>query len=178
MRPGGSLPTSEAFYCQVRPGRVSSVDKTAHTAQVQFTEGDGFVSFDLQVLVTRPGDYSLPAKDTPVLCLLPEGRLGVGYVLGAIYTENDKPPLDNADKRSIVSDDLRLGAADASVKAAMADLVNDRLKKIQQKFDAHTHVVAGTCPALGGPLSAGIANAPASPIGALADVDAQKVSIK
>lgn len=111
-------------------GRVSSVDTKSHTAQVQFFEIDGFVSWDLQVLVTRPGDYSLPAKDTPVLCALIDGRLGVGFVLGAIYTESDAAPLDDAGKRSIASDDLRLGTPDASDKVALASKCKDNFDKI------------------------------------------------
>jgi phage protein U len=84
------LPKSQ-FGGQFRVGRVSSVDASRHSAQVQFFEGDGFVSWDMAVVVNRGGDYWLPTKDTPVLCLLVEGRLGVGFVLGAIYTDSDAP---------------------------------------------------------------------------------------
>lgn len=133
------------LYGQIRVGRVSSVDTKRHTAQVQFHEIDGFVSWDLQVLVTKPGDYSLPAKDAPVLCLLLDGRLGVGFVLGAIYTEDDPAPLDDAGKRSIASDDLRLGTSDASDKVALApkckdnfDKINGELTKISTTLDSLT----------------------------------------
>jgi hypothetical protein len=79
-------PVRRAF----RVGRVSSVDASkAALGAGQFFEGDGFVSWDMQVLVNRGGDYRLPTKDTPVLCVLVDGRLGVGFVLGAIYTESD-----------------------------------------------------------------------------------------
>ena len=98
MRDGSQL------YGQIRIGRVLSVDANRHTAQVQFFELDGFVSWDFPVLVTRPGDYSLPAQNTPVLCLIVDGRLGVGYVLGAIYTDSDSPPLNDDGQRSIVGD--------------------------------------------------------------------------
>lgn len=120
----GENPSSQ-LYGQIRVGRVSSVDTKRHTAQVEFTEQDGFVSWDLQVLVTRPGDYSLPAKDAPVLCLLIDGRLGAGFVLGAIYTESDAAPLNDAGQRAVVCDDLRLGASDASDKVALAPKCND-----------------------------------------------------
>jgi phage baseplate assembly protein gpV len=163
------------LYGQIRIGRVSSVDPKRHTAQVQFSEQDGFVSPDLPVLVTRPGDYSLPAENTPVLCLIVDGRLGVGYVLGAIYTESDAAPLDDASKRSVAGDDLRLGAPDASDKVALASLVKDRLDKLQQKFDAHTHDVPYTSPA--GPATATAAPT-ASSVGELDDVAAEKVSAK
>lgn len=126
-------PTSQ-LYGQVRFGRVSSVDKKAHTVQVQFEEGDGFVSWDLHVLVTRPGDYSLPKKDTPVLCLLIESRLSHGYVLGAVYTEADAPPLDDDGKRSIAGDDIRLGDPSADKKVALAPKVKDELDKIKDEI--------------------------------------------
>lgn len=121
-------PRSE-LYGQVRLGRVSAVGKKRHTVEVQFEEGDGFVSWDLPVLVTRPGDYSVPKKDTPVLCLIIESRLGHGYVLGAIYTDADAPPLDDDAKRSIAGDDIRLGAPDADKKVALAPATKDEIQK-------------------------------------------------
>lgn len=129
-----SHPPKSQLYGQIRIGRVSSVDKKRHTAQVQFEEIDGFVSYDLQVLVTRPGDYSLPVENTPVLCLLLDGRLGVGFVLGAIYTESDEAPLDDAALRSIAGDDIRLGAPDASDKVALAPKVKSELDKIKSEL--------------------------------------------
>lgn len=130
-------------------GRVSSVDTKRHTAQVQFFEIDGFVSFDLNVLVTRPGDYALPAENTPVLCLLVEGRLGVGYVLGAIYTESDAAPLSDAGQRSVVGNDLRLGASDASDKVALAPKVKNELDAIKGELDK----IAATLASLTGQAS-------------------------
>lgn len=106
------LPKSQ-FSGQFRWGRVSSVDAENHRVQVQFFEIDGFVSWDMQMLTTRPGDYSLPPRDTPVLCLLVDGRLGVGYVIGCFYTDDDSAPLSDDGQRSVASDDLRLGDPDA-----------------------------------------------------------------
>jgi hypothetical protein len=114
-----------ALYGQVRIGRVSAVGKSRHTVEVKFEELDGFVSWDLPVLVTRPGDYSLPAADTPVLCLIVDGRLGVGYVLGALYTESDEPPLDDDGKRSIAGDDIRLGDPEAEKAVALDEDESD-----------------------------------------------------
>jgi hypothetical protein len=152
------------LYGQVRTGRVSAVGKTRHTVEVEFFEGDGFVSWDLHVLVTRPGDYSLPAKDTPVLCLLIEGRLGVGYVLGAIYTDADEAPLDDDGKRSIAGDDIRLGDPDADDKVALAPLVKDELDKIKTELDniktglsTHTHPYTDT------PVGPATTDPPAAP---------------
>lgn len=126
---------STHFTGSVRVGRVSSVDAKAHTAQVQFFEIDGFVSYDLSVLVQRPGDYCLLAKDALVLCILLDGRLGLGFVLGAMYSESDAAPLDDAGKRSIAGDDLRLGDPEASDKVSLAPKCKDNFDKIKDEFD-------------------------------------------
>lgn len=163
------------LYGQIRVGRVSSVDAKRHSAQVQFEEMDGFVSWDLQVLRGFAADYCLPAQNTPVLCLLLEGRLGVGYVLGAIYTENDAAPLDDAGKRSVAGDDLRLGDPAATDKVALSPKVKSELDKIKAELDK----IATTLASLGGGVTTNAAFAtpysqgyePTAP-------DAEKVSAK
>ena len=121
---------SRALAGLVRTGRVSSIDAAAHTVQVKFEELDGFVSYDLPVLVTRPGDYALPAGKPMALCLMIPGASGIGYVLGFIYRDSDAPPLDDAGKRSIASDDLRLGAPDASDKVALAPATKTQINRV------------------------------------------------
>jgi len=174
------------LYGQIRTGRVSSVDKKRHTAQVKFDEIDGFVSWDLQVLVTRPGDYSLPVENTPVLCLLVDGRLGVGYVLGAIYTESDAAPLDDDGKRSIAGNDIRLGDPDASDKVALAPKVNDNFSAfwdvIDSVFGAESLPIVTTAPsapdAVYVAMKAAIAAKQLTNALPPADVAAEKVSAK
>jgi phage baseplate assembly protein V len=116
-------PPKSQLYGQVRVGRVVSVDAARHTAQVKFEEIDGFTSQDLQVLVTRPGDYSLPEANTPVVCLILDGDLGVGFVLGAIYTESDEAPIDDDGAREIAGADVRIADDGATVKVR-GDAVN------------------------------------------------------
>ncbi|HEX4461538.1 MAG TPA: hypothetical protein VIA18_26340 [Polyangia bacterium] len=123
------------LYGQIRVGRVSSVDADRHSAQVQFAEIDGFVSWDLQVLHGFVGDYCLPAQNTPVLCLLIDGRLGVGYVLGAVYTDADAAPLNDASQRAIVGDDIRLGDASASDKVGVAPKTDDAISAFFSLLD-------------------------------------------
>lgn len=145
-------PTSQ-LRGQIRVGRVSSVDKNRHTAQVEFTEIDGFISYDLQVLRGFAADYCLPAQGLPVLCLLIDGRLGAGFVLGAIYTESDAAPLADDSKRSIAGDDIRLGTPDASDKVALSSKVKDELDKIKNELTSiATTLGTGTAPPLGGPV--------------------------
>jgi hypothetical protein len=106
------LPKSE-FYGQFRVGRVQSVDKSAHRATVEFDEIDGMQLADMIVLATRQNDYSLMAQNTPVLCVIIDGRAGYGFVLGTFYTDDDAAPLSDDSQRAIASDDLRLGDPNA-----------------------------------------------------------------
>jgi hypothetical protein len=171
MRP--ALPTSE-FRGQFRWGRVSAVKAAEHRVEVKFEEGEGFTSWDMPYLVQHPGDYAMPPADTPVLCLIQDGALGAGFVLGCYYTENDAAPLDDKGKRSIVGDDLRLGAADADEKVALAPLVKDRLDALQDAFDNHTHIITVT--SVDGDTAT--AATPANAVGPLQDVAAENVSAK
>lgn len=167
--------SASQLYGQVRVGRVSSVDAVRHSAQVQFEEQTGFVTWDLQVLRGFAADYSLPAKDTPVLCLIIDGRLGVGYVLGAIYTDADAAPLNDAGKRAVVGDDLRLGAADASDKVALASKCNDEHSAIKDELDK----IATTLGSLtGGITTIATFSTPYTQGYSPSDVDAENVSAK
>lgn len=177
-------PPVAELRAQVRPGRVDSVDEKNSRVKVKFEEQDGFTSWDLQVLVPIGGDYALPAADTPVLCLLLDGRLGVGFVLGSFYTDNDSPPLSDAGKRSIVSDDLRLGTSDASDKVALAPKCKGNFDDQKQHFDAVWNVITGSVinePGNGGPsaLQAALKIAiQASPYPTPDDPAAENVSAK
>lgn len=181
MRVG--LPTAQ-LYGQVRAGRVSSVDSSRHTAQVEFVEVDGAVSFDLHILVTRPGDYSLYTKDTPVLCLILDGRLGVGFVLGAFYTEDDEAPLDDEGARSIAGDDIRLGDPEAEDAVAKAPVCKQNFDDLKSHFDVVWNVITGGVinePGMGAPsafqtaLKAAIMG---SPYPTPDDPAAEKVTVK
>lgn len=165
----------------IRTGRVSSTNAQRHTAQVQFFEDDGMVTYDLPVLVTRPGDYSLPAVNTPVVCLLPPGAEGVGFVLGAYYTDEDPPPTSDAGARAVAGDDVRLGSANAEGAVALAPAVNEAFQQLREHFQAVESVLTGPTinePGSGAPsalqiaLRAAIA---ASEYPAPADVGAEKV---
>jgi hypothetical protein len=174
----------------VRTGRVSSVDAKKHTARVQFIEGDGaddstpFVTGDLQVMVHCGGDYGLPPADAQVLCLMLPGWWGIGFVLGVLYSEADAPPLDNDGKRALVSEDLRLGAADADKKIALAPPTKDNFDKLKDHLQALEAVITGAPipePGNGSPsafqtaLQAAIQ---ASPLPSPDDVAAENVSAK
>lgn len=166
----------------IRPGRVSSVDEKKHTAQVEFSEIDGLVTFDLSVLVTRPGDYSLPAPGSLVVCLMIPGTSGIGYVFGAIYSESDAPPLDDKGKRSIASDDLRLGDPAASDKVALAPATKTEIQKAVDYISNVVTVLSAAAPAVidaSAPLWAPVVAAlSAIPAPVLVAPAAEKVSAK
>lgn len=170
------LPTSQ-FYGQFRIGRVSAFDETNHRLQVKFFEQDGFTSWDFPVLVTASGDYSIPAKDTPVLCLIVDGRLGVGYVLGVVYTDSDQPPgVGNRDYRAVAGDDLRLGDPLASDFVALASKCNSNFDDIKSEFDAIKTTLGSLT---GGAMAPATFGTPYTTVGySPEDVDAAKVKAR
>jgi phage baseplate assembly protein gpV len=115
----------------LRTGRVSSVNAKNHTCKVEFFESDGWISDEVRVLARRRGDYALPQADDLVLVAFDENLFaGVGFLLGIMYSEADAAPLDDAGKRSLVSDDLRLGASDATDKVALAPATKSEMQKV------------------------------------------------
>lgn len=91
----------------IRVGRVSSVDPSTATARVVF-EAQGLVSYNLPVLqrqTLRNKDYYLPDVGEHVVCIfLPTGN-AEGFILGSIYSDEDKPPVVSADKRVVCFED-------------------------------------------------------------------------
>lgn len=129
----------------IRIGLVSSTDAKAHTARVTFSDvpDEEVVTFDLNLLLTRKGDYSLPDANDTVLCLLLDGLLGAGFVLGVIYTEADAPPTDQAARRVLAGDDVRLGAFDAGDKAAKAPVCKGNFDDLKTHFAVIEAVITG-----------------------------------
>ncbi len=115
----------------MRTGRVDAVNAKSHTCKVEFFEGDGWISDEVQVLARRRGDYALPERGDLVLVAFDDSVpfAGVGFLLGVLYSEADAAPLDDAGQRSLVSDDLRLGASDASDKVALAPAAKSEIQK-------------------------------------------------
>jgi len=172
----------DGFGGLLRWGVVDSLVEETHRARVKFAEIDGGVSYDLPVLVTHPGDYSLPPVGAAVLCAIPPGTRGDGFVLGTFYTDEAKPPGSmGAGKRSIAGDDLRLGASDASDAVALAPKVKDNADRLHDHLEALERVIQGAPipePGNGAPsalqaaLQAALA---ASPLPDVGDVAAGKV---
>ena len=92
------------FKNLIRVGIVSSTDPVKVTAKVAFTDKSAMVSYDLPILVRgslKNKDYWMPDPDEQVVCLfLPSGN-AQGFILGSLYSEKDKPPVTDGNKRHI-----------------------------------------------------------------------------
>lgn len=88
----------------VRVGRVSSINPGAGTIRVVFEDRQNMVSYDLPVLVRQSlknKDYFMPDIGEQVVCLfLPSGN-AQGFCLGSFYSDVDRPPVSNPDKRHV-----------------------------------------------------------------------------
>jgi len=108
-------------------GIVVAIDPAACAARVQFTDNDGMVSFWLPVV--RPATlknrfYHMPDINEHVVCLLDEnGEAGV--ILGAIYSEVDKPPVTNPDLWHVTFEDGTVLEYDRAGHKLFADVKGD-----------------------------------------------------
>lgn len=178
-----------------RRGIVEQVDRERHRVTVTFPDRDGMESHWLDVLVRATKadkDYGLPDKGEFVAVLMDE-RDEAGCVLGAIYSDEDKPTTSAADVRRFEWSDgafveydraahvLRIQVpaaghvelAGGSSPVALADKVLEQLQQIADAFSSHQHA-AGTLAAPGGPVT-GLTGAPSGVSYAPASVAAQQV---
>ncbi|MBO8136808.1 MAG: phage baseplate assembly protein V [Desulfotomaculum sp.] len=92
----------------IRVGIVSSVNASDCTARVAFEDRSDVVSYELPVLVRgslHNKDYWMPDPGEQVICIfLPSGNAR-GFILGSIYSEKDKPPVADSNKRHITFSD-------------------------------------------------------------------------
>lgn len=93
----------------IRIGVVSSLNIEDCTVKVVFQEFDNsLVSYDLPVMVKQSlqnKDYYLPDVNEQVICIFLATGLESGFVLGSLYNEEDKPVVNNANKRSVTFSD-------------------------------------------------------------------------
>lgn len=93
----------------VRIGEVSSINETDCTVKVVFQEFDNsFVSHDLPIMVKQSmanKDYWLPDINEQVVCIFLPTGLENGFVLGSLYSEEDKPVLANPQIRNVTFSD-------------------------------------------------------------------------
>jgi len=92
----------------IRSGRISSINPGNGTARVTFADKDGLVSNDLPILqrqTLKNKDFSMPDIGESVVCVFQPNGLAEGFILGAHYNEEDKPPGSNPDIRQVTFED-------------------------------------------------------------------------
>lgn len=153
----------------VRAGIVSSVNPATCTARVAFPDMTNMVSYELPVLVRGAAankDYWLPAPGEQVVCVfMPNGNVQ-GFILGSIYSEKDKPPVADSNKRNVTFSDGMSIEYDSATHSLSIDakgpihivgnvtVVGDVIAEgISLKSHIHSDVMAGpanTGPPVGG----------------------------
>ena len=92
----------------IRTGIVTQVYPDRATVRVQFPDDDEEVSWEFPVLqrkTLKDKDYWLPdIGEHVVVIMLPYGQ-EQGFVVGAIYSDVDKPPETTKNKRVVVFED-------------------------------------------------------------------------
>jgi phage baseplate assembly protein V len=90
----------------IRVGNVTAINAAGHQVRVAF--GDNAVSYWLDVIVRntyKNKDYAMPDLGEQVVCIfLPNGN-SQGYILGAVYSTEDMPPVNDIDKRHVTFED-------------------------------------------------------------------------
>lgn len=85
----------------IRYGIITSVNKN-NTARVQFTDMDGLVSYDLQILVPNAGqnkNQSPPDVGCSALCLMMPTGHSNGFILGCYYDGKKTAPVNSLDQK-------------------------------------------------------------------------------
>lgn len=88
----------------IRVGEVASTNPQKGTVRVKFPDMDGVISYDLQVIqrkTKRDRDYWMPDIGDQVVCSFMGNGLECGFVEGAVYSDEDPPPVECQDKRHI-----------------------------------------------------------------------------
>lgn len=96
----------------IRIGKVSSVNGANCTATVVFDDRDELVSNELPIITIGSNGtrgYWVPEVETQVLCLFLPNSSGKGtddgFILGAFYSQADKPPESDPNVRSVTFPD-------------------------------------------------------------------------
>lgn len=108
-------------------GIVVAIDSAKCAARVQFADSDGMISFWLPVVqpkTLKDRFYHMPDINEHVVCLLDEnGEAGV--ILGAIYSDADKPPVTSKDKWHVTFEDGTALEYDRAGHKLFADVKGD-----------------------------------------------------
>lgn len=155
----------------IRSGQISSINAANGTARVTFADKDDLVSYDLPVLqrsTLKNKDYSMPDIGESVVCIFQPNGVAEGFVVGAHYNEEDKPPVSDPDVRQVTFEDgtvvsynrsshvLDINCGSGTVNIVAGGNVNVTGDVIADGISLKEHVHGGVVPGGGssGPPSA------------------------
>ena len=123
----------------IRIGIVTQVYDDRATVRVQFPDDDEEVSWEFPVLqrkTLRDKDYWLPdIGEHVVVVMLPYGQ-EQGFVIGALYSDAEKPPENTRDKRVVVFEDGTRLEYDRKNHRLYADVKGDVEVKVSGELTA------------------------------------------
>jgi len=123
----------------IRIGIVTQVYDDRAAVRVQFPDDDEEVSWEFPVLqrkTFRDKDYWLPdIGEHVVVVMLPYGQ-EQGFVIGALYSDAEKPPESTRDKKVIVFEDGTRIEYDRKNHRLYADVKGDVEVKVSGKLTA------------------------------------------
>lgn len=91
---------------KIEEGIVVNVYEERGTVRVKRMENDGVISAELKVIfrgTLKNKEYSMPAIGEQVVCIFSDNSKG--FVLGAVYNDEDQPPVDNKKKHCTYFED-------------------------------------------------------------------------
>lgn len=109
-------------------GRVTAIYPERATARVLFEDkgGEVIVSRELPLVgrgSMRVMDYWIPSIDELVVCVFVEGGAKQGYILGSIFNDIDKVPVNSASVRHVEFEDGAFVQYDARTQNMTIQLV-------------------------------------------------------
>ena len=123
----------------IRIGIVTQVYDDRATVRVQFPDDDEEVSWEFPVLqrkTLRDKDYWLPdIGEHVVVVMLPYGQ-EQGFVIGALYSDAERPPESTRDKKVIVFEDGTRIEYDRKNHKLYADVKGDVEVKVSGELTA------------------------------------------
>lgn len=93
---------------KIEEGIVVNVYEDRGTVRVKRMENDEVISAELKVIFRgslKNKAYSMPALEEQVVCIFPDVKGSKGFVLGAVYNDEDEPPIKNKKKHYLHFED-------------------------------------------------------------------------
>lgn len=93
---------------QIMIGTVSAINSDMGRARVMFSDRDNMISKELPIIFTRAYGveiYAMPEVGEEVLCVFLANGLEEGFVVGAYYNDEKKPPVKDKSIKIIKFED-------------------------------------------------------------------------